>query len=54
MPETLRLWKELTNKKIEWWEPLSDDHTHLRIKDLDGKIHIVKQNGQEIVTWEWK
>jgi len=54
MPETLRLWKELSGKGVEWWEPLSDDHTHLRIKEKDGGVHIVKQNGRDIVSWEKK
>jgi hypothetical protein len=48
-PETVRLFLELSDGKLEWWEPISE--RLYRVKLVGENERIVRQSGSELLTW---
>ena len=52
-PETIRLFLELTESKLFWWEPV--DGTDIYLVELsDGAQHWVRNIGGNITHWRNK
>ena len=45
MPETVRLFAELNNSKIHWWEPCNRSESMFRIDTGDEQFIVWNDNG---------